>query len=612
VLAGRLDSSYKVTCEGGCVVQEQSRIGRRLSAIVAADVAGYSRLMGFDEAGTARALREHRVVSDALVAKHGGRIVKTTGDGLLLEFPSVVDAVECSVAVQVMMAVRNDGIPPDRRMQFRIGINLGDILIEGDDILGDGVNIAARLERIAEPGGICVSASAYDQVRDKVAVEFADIGEQRLKNIARPVRAYAVVRDGVASWTKGRGAMPGAPSAPPLSIVVLPFANIGGDPKQDYFVDGMTESLTTDLSRIAGALVIARNSAFSYKGQSPDVRQVGRELNVSYALEGSVQRSGKRLRMNVQLIDATTGIHLWAERFDKPIIDLFDMQDEIVATLANTLDAQLMAAEAQRAERSPNPDAMDLCFQGKAWMNRGISPEVTAQARGFFERALALDPRNTEALVGMAIVDVTFGPGFLADDRASRHASAEAAATKALSLAPNHATAHVVLGVVKIFTNRGSQGIAECERGLALDRNLADAHAWIGIGKYSIGRAAETEAHIHEALRLSPRDIHAFRWMWILGLAKFQLNADAEAATWMSRSLEANRNQPIGHFLLAAVLAQLGMRSEALAAAQAGLVFDPGFTIKRFLAGEASDNPTYLTGRARLCDGLRMAGVPEG
>jgi TolB-like protein/class 3 adenylate cyclase len=594
------------------MVQEQQRIGRRLSAIVAADVAGYTRLMGLDEPGTVRALREHRAVADALVTEHGGRIVKTTGDGLLLEFPSVVDAVECAVAVQVTMAARNDGIPPDTRMQFRIGINLGDIMIEGDDILGDGVNIAVRLEGIAEPGGICVSASAYDQVRDKVAVQFADVGEQSLKNIARPVRAYAVVRDGIVSWTKGHGATRGASPAPPLSIVVLPFANIGGDPKQDYFVDGMTDSLTTDLSRIAGALVIARASAFSYKGQSPDVRQVGRDLNVSYVLEGSVQRSGKRLRMNVQLIEAATGIHLWAERFDKPVIDVFDMQDEIVASLANTLDAELMAAEAQRAERSPNPDVMDLCFQGKAWMNRGISPDVTAQARGFFERALALDPGHVEALVGMAIIDVTLGPGFLADDRAARLASAERAVIKALSLAPTHATAHVVLGVVKIFTNRGAQGIAQCERGLALNRNMADAHAWIGIGKYSIGRAGETEAHIREALRLSPRDIHAFRWMWILGLAKFQLHADAEAAAWMSRSLEANRNQPIGHFLLGAVLAQLGRRSEALAAVQSGLVFDPGFTIARFLAGEASDDPIYLSGRARLCEGLRMAGVPEG
>ena len=446
------------------MVQEQGRIVRRLAAILAVDVAGYSRLMGLDEIGTTRTMREHRVVSDAHVMTYRGRVVKNTGDGVLVEFPSVVDAVECAIAVQVMMAERNADIPPDRRMLYRIGINLGDIMIEEDDIAGDGVNIAVRLEGIAEPGGICISASAYDQVRGKIEVEFADMGEQNLKNIARPVRTYKVVRDGIVSEKKAGATTPGAAPAPRLSIVVLPFVNISGDAKQDYFVDGMIESLTTDLSRIAGSFVIARNSAFSYKGKSPDVRQVGRDLNVRYVLEGSVQRSGKRLRVNVQLIDAETNNHIWAERFDKPVVDLFDMQDEIVARLANTLGAQLMEAEAQRAQRSQSPDAMDLYFQGRACMNRGISPEHTAHARGFYERALALDPENVEALVGVGIVDVTFGPGFLADDRAARLASAEAAANKALSLAPNHAMAHLLLGVVKIFTHRAPQGIAECER----------------------------------------------------------------------------------------------------------------------------------------------------
>jgi TolB-like protein len=300
------------------------------------------------------------------------------------------------------------------------------------------------------------------------------------------VRTYKVIGDGIVSEKKASATTPGAAPAPRLSIVVLPFENISGDAKQDYFVDGLIESLTTDLSRIAGSFVIARNSAFSYKGKPPDVRQVGRDLNVRYVLEGSVQRSGKRLRVNVQLIDAESGNHIWAERFDKPVVDLFDMQDEIVARLANTLGAQLMEAEAQRAQRSQSPDAMDLYFQGKACMNRGISPEHTAQARGFYERALALDPGNIEALVGVVIVDVTFGPGFLADDRAARLTSAEAAATKALSLAPNHAMAHLLLGVIQIFTHRASQGIAECERATALDRNLADAHAWIGLGKYLV------------------------------------------------------------------------------------------------------------------------------
>ena len=256
--------------------QDRIRVERRLSAILAADVAGYSRLMGIDEVGTARNLREHRAVSDALIARHGGRIVKTTGDGLLLEFASVVDAVECAVAVQAVMAERNVGVQQDRRMLFRIGINLGDILIEGDDILGDGVNVAARLEGVAEPGGICISGSAYDQVREKVAVEFTDLGEQSLKNIARPVRAYAVVRDRPGSDVRDR-ATTGLPSIPRLSIVVLPFANIGGDPEQDYFADGVTESLTTDLSRISGSFVIARNTAFTYKGKAVDVKRLGHE-----------------------------------------------------------------------------------------------------------------------------------------------------------------------------------------------------------------------------------------------------------------------------------------------------------------------------------------------
>src|SRR5712671_4867974 len=374
-----------------------NRVERRLAAIVAADVAGFSRLMGLDEVGTAHTLREHRAASDALVKKHGGRIVKTMGDGVLLEFPSVVDAVECAVAVQAVMAERNDAIPQDRRMLYRMGINLGDILIEGDDILGDGVNVAARLESIAEPGGICISSSAHDQVRDKLELRFIDLGEQTLKNIARPIRAYAVVGDGLGA--RGGSISPSPAAAPHLSIVVLPFANMGGDPEQDYFVDGVTESLTTDLSRVNGAFVIARNTAFTFKGRPVDVKRLGRELNVRYVLEGSMQRAGNRLRVNVQLVDAETGNHLWAERFDKPVADLFDMQDEIVSRLANTLNAELIKAEARRAERILHPDAMDLCFQGMACIYKGPTTEYLAEARGFFERALVLDPENVDALV---------------------------------------------------------------------------------------------------------------------------------------------------------------------------------------------------------------------
>ena len=587
--------------------KQPARVGRRLAAIVAADVAGYSRLMGLDEVGTARILREHRKVTDALVAKHGGRVVKTTGDGVLLEFASVVDAVEYAVAVQAVMAQRNEGIPQDRRMLFRIGINLGDILIEGDDILGDGVNIAARLEGIAEPGGICVSSSAYEQVRGKVPVDFTDLGEQTLKNIARPIRAYAVGQSASAYQT---ASLPS--SAPRLSIVVLPFANIGGDPEQEYFVDGVTESLTTDLSRISGAFVIARNTAFTFKGKAVDVKKLGRELNVRYVLEGSVQRGSNRIRVNVQLIDTETGNHLWAERFDKPVADLFDMQDEIVSRLSNTLNAQLIAVEARRAERAPHPDAIDLCFQGAAWFNMGRTLENMAQARGFYERALALEPGNVEALVGTALVDFGIGTNLLPDDRIERLTAAEAAVTKALSLAPNHPMAHCVLGLVKIFTNRAAQGIAECERALTLDRNLAVAHGSIGIAKFYLGRGAETEAHIEHALRLSPRDTLVYIWTMFVGLAKLWQGADAEAIVWLRRSLEANRNHPGAHFNLAAALALVGELDEARATVQAGLALNPSFTIRRHRTNTPSNDLVYIAGRERVYEALRLGGVPEG
>jgi TolB-like protein/Tfp pilus assembly protein PilF len=585
----------------------EARVERRLAAIVAADVAGYSRLMGLDEVGTARTLREHRKITDALVAKHGGRLVKTTGDGVLLEFPSVIDAVECAVAMQAVMAERNQGVPDDRRMLFRIGINLGDILIEGDDILGDGVNVAARLEGIAEPGGICLSSSAYEQVSGKIPADFTDLGEQTLKNISRPIRAYAVdlnaVDPAVAAPASARRH---------LSIVVLPFANIGGDPEQDYFVDGVTESLTTDLSRISGSFVIGRHTAFTFKDKAVDLKQIGRELNVRYALEGSVQRGGNRLRMNVQLIDAENGNHLWAERFDKPIADLFDMQDEIVSRLANTLNARFIEVEARRAECSLHPDAVDLYFQGMAYLNKGRTPEYMAQSRRFFERALALDPNNAEVLVGMATVDMAIGVYSLSDDRNARLGAAERTVTKALSIAPQHARAHWLLGRVKVFTNRAAQGIAECEQALALDRNLASAHGGIGHAKYYLGRGAETEAHVQEALRLSPRDTEAYIWMMFAGLAKLQLGADEEAVARFGRSVGINRNHPRSHLFLAAALAHLGRLDEARSSVRAGLALDPTFTLSRFRTNVLSDNPTYLAKRERLLEGMRLAGVPRG
>jgi TolB-like protein len=400
--------------------------------------------------------------------------------------------------------------------------------------------------------------------------------------------------------------------APRLSIVVLPFANIGGDPEQDYFVDGVTESLTTDLSRISGSFVIARNTAFTFKGKAIDVKRLGRELNVRYVLEGSVQRAGKRLRVNVQLIDAETGNHLWAERFDKPGADLFDMQDEIVSRLANTLDAELIAAEARRAELSPSPDATDLVFQGRARQNKGLTPEYMAQARGFFDRALALDPSNIEALVSLAQANVATGASFFTDDRTVYLKAAEIGLIRVLNMAPHHARAHMLLGTVLNATNRAVQGIAECEQALALDRNLANAHSAIGLAKWYLGRGGETEAHINEALRLSPRDTFSFRWLFFGALAKLQLGADTEAVAGLHRSIEANRSYPLAHFVLAAVLALLGEPDHARAAAQAGLTLDPTFTIRRYRVNTPSDHPTFLATRQRLYEGMRSAEVPEG
>src|ERR1700729_1515876 len=585
---------------------------RRLAAIMAVDVVGYSRLMGEDEAGTARAVREHREAARPGVAGLGGRIVKTTGDGLLLEFPSVIAAVECAVAIQTLMAERNADVPEAKRVVYRIGVNLGDVLIEGDDILGEGVNIAARLEAICEPGGVLISGAAHDHVRGRIDAEFVDLGEKSLKNIARPVRAYAV-RTNHASIARAPSATAPERQGPQrLSIVVLPFANLGGDAEQEYFVDGVTESLTTDLSRIRGSFVIGRNTAFTYKGKAVDLKQIGRELNVSYVLEGSVQRGGNRMRVNVQLIDAQFGNHPWAERFDKPLADLFDMQDEIVARLAGALNVQLVAAEAQRAEQAPTPDSMDLYFQGVAWFYKGLTPRNMLEARSFFDRALIADPDNVDALIGLAGAEAIEGVNSFAADPLASFAAAEAKVTKALSSVPDHAVGHMWLGLVYIWTKRAVEGIGKCEHALALDRNLARAEGAIGFGKINIGRAEETEAHIAEALRLSPRDTTAFVWMTHVGLGKHLLGSWEQAVAWCRRAIEANPNYPRAYFQLALALAQLGRLDEAHSSVNAGIAINPSFTVSRARVDwtALSDDPTYLAQLEPLFESMRMAGVP--
>jgi TolB-like protein len=551
---------------------------------------------------------------DPAIAAHHGRIVKRTGDGSLIEFRSVVDAARCAIEVQNGMVERNAGLPPERRIEFRIGIHLGDVVEEIDgDLMGDGVNIAARLEGIAKPGAICLSEQAYWQVKGRLNLAVSDLGPIELKNIAEPIRVYSLEVGPPAQAKPAPGPAPEKSAAPRLSIVVLPFANIGGDPEQEHFVDGVTESLTTDLSRIRGAYVVARNTAFTFKGKPLDVKTIGPELSVRYVLEGSVQRGTNRMRVNVQLIDAQTGNHLWAERFDKPLADLFDMQDEIVARLANALNTELVAAEARRAEQAPTPDSVDLYFQGLAWYNKGMTPDNVAQAQSFFGRALFADPDNVDALIASARADVYAGGILLVTDPMAAFLAAEAKVTKALSSVPDHARGHMTLGFVYIYTNRAAGGIAECEHALKLDRNLADAHAFIGFGKIFVGHAEETEGHVGEALRLSPRDTLAYSWMHIAGNAKNHLGSYEQAVGWFRRAIEANRNYPVTYFRLAAALGQLGRLDEAHSAVKAGLALNPAFAISRVRAlwTAMSDDPTYLARLERVLEGMRKAGVPE-
>ena len=588
---------------------------RKIAAILVADVVGYSRLANADEERTLARLRA--LVGDLIepaIAAYHGRIVKRTGDGFIAEFRSVVDAAHCAIEVQTGMIERNAGVAPDKRIELRIGAHLGDVVEEADgDLMGDGVNIAARLEGICTAGAISMSEDFYRQLKGRLDLAVADLGPKQLKNIADPIRVYSL---DVGQPTQAKSApipVPEKSGPPRLSIVVLPFANIGGDPEQEHFVDGVTESLTTDLSRIRSAVVIARNTAFTYKGKPLDVKAIGRDLNVRYVLEGSVQRAGNRMRVNVQLVDAESGSHLWAERFDKPLTDLFDMQDEIVARLANALNAQLAAAEARRAEQALNPNSMDLYCQGLSQFHRGRSPGHVVQARGFFDRALAADPDNADALIGSAAADIADGGNSFVADPAVAFAVAESKLTKALSSLPDHARGHAFLGYVKILTKRAVEGIAECEYALTLDRNLADAHAFIGLGKIFTGRAEEAEAHIDQALRLSPRDTSAYVWLTEAGIAKNHLGDCEQAVLWCRRAIEANRNYPEAHFHLAAALARLGRRDEALSAVTAGLALNPSFTVSRARINWAamSDDPTHRQQLAPIFEGLRIAGLPE-
>src|SRR6267143_1097135 len=587
----------------------EERVERRLMAILAADVVGYSRLMGADEEGTLAALKMlRREVADPRIKEHRGRVVNTTGDGLLSEFASVVDAVRCAVEVQREMAVRNADVPAERRIDFRIGVNLGDIIIDEDDIFGDGVNVAARLEALAEPGGICVSRVVRDQVRDKLTISFEDMGEQRVKNIARPVRAYRILlaeRAGVPSILPETALRP-LPDRP--SIAVLPFKNVSGDPEQEYFVDGITEDIITALSKWRWFLVIARNSTFAYKGKSLGLKEVSRDLGVRYVLEGSLRRAGQRVRITSQLIDTATGTHLWAERYDRDLTDIFAVQDDITSRVDAAIVPALSRAESQRviAKRAEHMGAWDYCQRGFWHVHKGTRADGMA-AYGLFERALTLDPNLADAHLGLAralIVQWDYGS---VEDFAPFVRQARESALQALALDSENPQAQYVLSQTSHWAGDVGAAIAHASRAIELNANFALGHFYLGIGLRLDGRHEEALEAIETGLRLSPRDPRASTWLANKARALYHLRRYEEA---IETALAARRIQPhaYGSLVLAASYAQLGSDGEARSAL-AEMRAVPG--------GSARTTRWYLdrysdpVAREHMAEGLRKAGAPE-
>ncbi len=566
---------------------DEKPISRRLAAILAADVVGFSRLTERDEEGTLarlKALRQDLI--DPTVANHHGRLVKTTGDGLLIEFASVVDAVRGAIEVQRAMALENATVAPEQRIDFRIGINLGDIVVDGDDVLGDGVNVAARLEGIAAPGGISISADAFHQVEGKVAAAFADTGEHSLKNIARPVRVYRIDLDGAPA----AGDFAASP-ADHAAIAVLPFTNMSGDPEQEYFADGMVEDIITGLSRIKWLAVIARNSSFVYKGKAVDMKQVGRELGVRYVLEGSVRKVGNRVRITGQLIESATGRHLWAERYDRALDDIFELQDEITLNVVGAIEPNLRAAETERVKRKrpDSLDAYDLVLQASA-LAASTTTEDATRALELLERALVLEPGYTgaHALMAHCYRAIYLRGDGREEDRAAavHHARAE------IAKGCDDATALAVAGLV-LYQLDHDDAIALdlCERALALSPSSmialgssAVVLAWLGKLDLSIERA-------ERARRLSPFDPFIFLPLTALAIAHFRAGRFAESAEAARRGFESNPLFPVSGALLAGALVRLGRIDEAKATIERAAAGSPGVKLgdwfQRAAIGEA-------------------------
>ena len=627
---------------------------RKIAAILAADVVGFSRLAGADEDRTLARLRALRSdLIDPTFAVHNGRIVKRMGDGILAEFRSVVDAVRCAIEIQNAMLERNAGLGSDRRIDFRIGIHLGDVVEEFDgDLMGDGVNIAARLEGVAKIGGICLSEDAYRQVRTRLDVGVTDMGLTELKNIAEPIRTYALDVSTppkpapVALFTPTPAARPGGlasrasllslilllilvtggawyvlfersmggmlvtggakRAAAHLSIVVLPFSNISKDPDQDYLADGITENVTTDLSHIRNSFVIARNTAFTFKGRAVDAREIGRELGVRYVLEGSVQRDEKRVRVNAQLIDAESGAHLWADRFEEDVADLFKLQDEVVARLVNSLGYELIKAEAEKGERAKSPDVVDLAMRGWALAWRTTQTPLRANcaaALALFEQALRIDPNDASALSGEALiyfVEYSFGWGDAGVDYESKILGL---ADRAIALAPDDVRAYLVKSEYLSFSRRASDGLEVAEAGLVINPNDAHLFAARGFAELALGRFEQAKRDFEPAMRLSPRDLAVAQWHLSLGLAELGLGRADAAAEEFHRSISLGNQTFIPYGYLAAAYSLEGKMDLSAEALQEARSFNPHVTAKQILsAAPAIPN---------LPEGLRKAGLGD-
>jgi adenylate cyclase len=586
---------------------ETTSVERRLAAILAADVVGYSRLMEVDEAGTLARLKTIRLeLIDPAIAKCKGRVIKTTGDGMLVEFQSVTEALRCAVDFQERMAQRNRDMPSSRILVYRIGLNLGDVIAEGDDIFGDGVNIAARLESIAEPGGICISAAVRDQVGDRLEVAYHDLGEQQVKNISRPIRVFKVVLNGDAVAASGPATeRPAAPAASPRkpSIAVLPFANMSGDSEQEFFADGLTEDIITELSRFRELLVISRNAVFVHKGKPVTAREIAREFGVEYVVEGSVRKAADRVRVTVQLIDGETETHVWAERYDRKLADIFDIQDEVTSSIAATLFGRVEAARQDRVQRrrTENMAAYEYVLTGKVlhhWSNR----EANAQAQHMLNRAIELDPNYAHAHAWKACVT---GQAWLNGWYEDRDATFDVISDElrtALSLDDNDPDVHRILAAVKVNFNEHDKAMYHQERALSLNPNSDLIVVQQGELLTWLGRPAEGIEWVRRAMRLNP--YHPQRFWSHLGRAQYTARLYADAIASFSKLTAPDHTH---HAFLAASSAQMGNATAAGAHAREVLQRQPAFSIESFLGTLHYQQPADSE---HMREGLLKAGLP--